>query len=55
MKYIDFPYRDCKEERYNVPHTKEVPVCKTVTKENCVTDWDIDEHGNKVNIFIFLL
>merc|ERR1712112_420118 len=27
---------------------KEVPECKTVTKDNCVTDWNIDANGNKV-------
>merc|ERR1712119_188892 len=41
VTYKDFPYRDCKEEKYSVKHTKEVPECKTVTKDNCVTDWNI--------------
>merc|ERR1712108_122418 len=27
---------------------KDVPECKTVTKDNCVTDWNIDANGNKV-------
>merc|ERR1712112_91261 len=48
VTYKDFPYKDCKEEKYSVQHHKEVPECKTVTKDNCVTDWNIDEHGNKV-------
>merc|ERR1712096_129936 len=48
VTYKDFPYKDCKEEKYSVQHHKEVPECKTVSKDNCVTDWNIDEHGNKV-------
>merc|ERR1739838_854668 len=48
VTYKDFPYKDCKEEKYSVQHHKEVPEYKTVTKDNCVTDWNIDEHGNKV-------
>merc|ERR1712183_983523 len=48
VTYKGFPYKDCKEEKYSVQHHKEVSECHTVTKDNCVTDWNIDEHGNKV-------
>merc|ERR550519_2601274 len=48
VSYKDFPYRDCKEEKFTVKHTKQVPVCTTVSKENCITDWTLDKAGNKV-------
>merc|ERR1712183_415294 len=46
--YKDFQYKDCQEENYSVKHKKKLPKCREVTKDNCVTDWDIDENGNKV-------
>merc|ERR1712105_326759 len=33
VTYKDFPYKDCKEEKYSVQHHKEVPECHTVTKK----------------------
>merc|ERR1712096_563306 len=29
-------------------HTKPVADCKNITKNNCVTDWEVDAQGNKV-------
>jgi len=48
VDYKDFDYKDCKEVETLTKHVKKVPECKTVTKNNCVTDWDVDEDGNKV-------
>merc|ERR1712096_117657 len=48
VTYKDFPYRACKYEKFPMKHEKEVPECKTVTRDYCVTDWNIDENGTKV-------
>jgi hypothetical protein len=48
VEYKDFPLKDCKEEKTSTLHTKQVPDCKEVTKNNCVTDWEVDSNGNKV-------
>jgi len=47
-KYKEFPQKKCKTVTVNVPHKKKVPECKQVTKDNCITDWEVDENGNKV-------
>jgi len=31
-----------------VQHTKMMPECKNVTKQNCITKWEEDEDGNQV-------
>jgi len=46
--FHDYDYYDCEEIKENVKHKKKLPECKTVTKDNCVTEWDHDENGNKV-------
>ena len=46
--YKNFDMRDCAESEEREAHIKEVPVCKNVTKNNCVTDWEVDDNGNKV-------
>ena len=37
----------------NVPvvhwHKKKVPVCRPVTKKQCVTNWEVDHDGKKVS------
>jgi len=38
----------CKEGMKTVQHTKMMPECKNVTKQNCVTKWETDEEGNQV-------
>ena len=48
MKYKDYELKDCKEVKTSTFHTKHVPDCKKVTKNNCVTDWEVDSNGNKV-------
>jgi hypothetical protein len=48
VEYKDYDFKDCKEVKFNTPHTKQVPECKQVTKNNCVTDWEVDASGNKV-------
>merc|ERR1712096_356644 len=40
--------RDCEEVKEAVKHKKKLPECKQVTKNNCLTDWNVDENGNKV-------
>lgn len=39
--------QECKEITVNIPHIKKVPVCKNVTKQNCVTNWEV-VNGQKV-------
>merc|ERR1712096_591737 len=46
--YQDFAMRDCEEVKEAVKHKKKLPECKQVTKNNCLTDWDVDANGNKV-------
>jgi len=46
--YKNFDMQDCQEKEEREAHIKEVPVCKNVTKNNCVTDWEVDDNGNKV-------
>jgi len=48
VKYNDFAHQNCKEVTTKVDHTKKVPECKKITKNNCVTDWEVDSNGNKV-------
>nr|AAG54096.1 luciferase [Pleuromamma sp. CSG-2001] len=48
VQYKDYAYKSCVEVDYTVPHRKQVPECKQVTKDNCVTDWEVDANGNKV-------
>ena len=43
-----FVEKSCKTGTKTVPHTKMVPECKNVTKQNCVTLWERDEEGNPV-------
>ena len=38
----------CVDFSVSVNHTKYRPVCHNVTKENCVTTWEIAENGTKV-------
>merc|ERR1712114_123791 len=47
-KYKDFELKKCKTVTENIPHKKKVPECRTVTKQNCDTEWDVDDNGNKV-------
>merc|ERR1712080_802564 len=44
----DYPYQECREVKTSTKHTKQVPDCKKVTKNNCVTDWEINDQGDKV-------
>lgn len=44
----NYPFKDCSDVEFKQAHTKQVPVCKDVTKNNCVSDWEIDANGNKV-------
>ena len=30
-------------------HKKKVPVCRPVTKKQCVTNWEVDHDGKKVS------
>merc|ERR1712088_842156 len=39
--------QECKEITVNIPHIKKVPVCRNVTKQNCVTNWEV-VNGQKV-------
>lgn len=38
----------CKEGMDVVKHTKMMPDCYNVTKQNCITKWEEDENGKKV-------
>jgi len=40
--------KTCTESTEVVQHTKTAPDCKNVTRQNCITKWEIDDNGNKV-------
>ena len=41
------PY-ECVEKTRLQPHKKLVPVCQNVTRQDCVTKWEIGPNGQKV-------
>eukprot|EP00096_Caligus_rogercresseyi_P012849 TRINITY_DN5515_c0_g1_i1.p1 TRINITY_DN5515_c0_g1~~TRINITY_DN5515_c0_g1_i1.p1 ORF type:complete len:414 (+),score=114.53 TRINITY_DN5515_c0_g1_i1:37-1278(+) len=43
-----FSKKICKEGMDTVQHTKMMPECKNITKQNCITNWKTDENGNQV-------
>jgi hypothetical protein len=44
----EFSAQECVTTRDTVPHTKMVPECRNVTKQNCVTLWETDANGKQV-------
>ena len=40
--------KECKPTKRTVKHIKKKPVCKPVTKHNCVTKWEVLPSGEKV-------
>jgi hypothetical protein len=44
----EFSAQVCVTKRDTVPHTKMVPECRNVTKQNCVTLWETDDDGKQV-------
>ena len=51
-----FQKKTCKEGMDVVQHTKMMPECRNVTKQNCITKWETDENGNQASdTFFFLL
>jgi hypothetical protein len=43
-----FRRKVCNETTEFIPHTKMMPECKNVTKQNCVTKWETDADGKQV-------
>lgn len=39
----------CSEGMDTVQHTKMMPECRNVTKQNCITKWETDDEGNQVS------
>ena len=44
-----FVEKTCTQGKKEIPHTKMLPECKNVTKQNCVTLWETDADGKQVN------
>jgi hypothetical protein len=42
-----FTEKVCETGKKVIPHTKMLPQCKNVTKQNCVTLWETDENGKQ--------
>merc|ERR1719245_2936595 len=42
-----FVEKACTQGKKTIPHTKLLPECKNVTKQNCVTLWETDENGKQ--------
>jgi len=43
-----FSPQECVTKREEIPHTKMLPECRNVTKQNCVTLWETDSYGKQV-------
>ena len=43
-----FRRKSCTEGMDVVQHTKMMPECRNVTKQNCITKWETDDEGNQV-------
>ena len=43
-----FVEKTCEQGRKVIPHTKMLPECRNVTKQNCVTLWETDPDGKQV-------
>ena len=50
-----FQKKTCKEGMDVVQHTKMMPECRNVTKQNCITKWETDENGNQASDTFFFL
>ncbi len=48
-----FAKKLCTEGMDVVQHTKMMPECRNVTKQNCITKWETDENGNQASHFSF--
>jgi hypothetical protein len=44
-KFIE---KSCTVAKKTIPHKKLVPRCTNITKQNCVTIWEIDQSGKQV-------
>jgi len=44
-KFIE---KSCTQGKKAIPHTKLLPECRNVTKQNCVTNWETDSYGKQV-------
>ena len=40
---------ECTQGKKTIPHTKLLPECRNVTKQNCVTLWETDADGKQVS------
>ena len=45
-----FVEKGCTQGKKTIPHTKLLPECRNVTKQNCVTLWETDADGKQVII-----
>ena len=45
-KFIE---QGCTQGKKTIPHTKLLPECRNVTKQNCVTLWETDADGKQVS------
>ena len=43
-----FVEKSCYQGKKTIPHKKQFPECRNVTKQNCVTLWETDENGEQV-------
>ena len=43
-----FVEKECETGKKYIPHTKMLPQCRNVTKQNCVTLWETDSDGKQV-------
>ena len=48
MENKEFTPQTCEEREVEEYHEKHKPVCKNVTKQNCVTKWVVKPSGQKV-------
>ena len=46
-----FVEKTCEQGTRTVPHVKMVPHCKNVTKQNCVTKWEMDDQARMIKFY----
>ena len=49
MVQKEYLKKECTEGMDTVQHTKMMPECRNVTKQNCITKWEEDDQGNQVS------
>ena len=50
IKWVDQWW--CDETTIEINHTKTMPQCHNVTKQNCVTKWEMDDQARMIKYYL---